>query len=77
MPSRITCPAGHEWQTDAPPGSRATRPVCGLDADVPASSAAHEEPTLLVTGRPPIVDPAAFRFSRFTDGSQIEFFTGL
>jgi glycine/D-amino acid oxidase-like deaminating enzyme len=31
----------------------------------------------LVTGRPPIVDPAAFRFSRFTDGSRLQFFTGL
>jgi glycine/D-amino acid oxidase-like deaminating enzyme len=24
----------------------------------------------LVTGHPPIVDPTAFRFSRFTDGSR-------
>jgi len=31
----------------------------------------------LVTGRSPRVDPAAFRFSRFTDGSRLEFFTGL
>ena len=26
----------------------------------------------LVAGDPPIVDPAPFRFSRFTDGSQLQ-----
>ena len=31
----------------------------------------------IVTGDAPIVDPAAFRFSRFTDGSRLQFFTGL
>jgi glycine/D-amino acid oxidase-like deaminating enzyme len=31
----------------------------------------------IVTGRQPIADPSAFRFSRFSDGSRLEFFTGL
>ena len=31
----------------------------------------------IVTGHSPIVDPAAFRFSRFTDGSRLSFVTGL
>jgi glycine/D-amino acid oxidase-like deaminating enzyme len=31
----------------------------------------------LVTGRHPIVDPAPFRFSRFSDGSRLTLFTGL
>lgn len=31
----------------------------------------------IVTGHDPIVDPTAFRFSRFTDGSRLSFFTGL
>ena len=31
----------------------------------------------LVTGRAPIVDPAAFRFDRFTDGSKIELISGF
>jgi glycine/D-amino acid oxidase-like deaminating enzyme len=31
----------------------------------------------LVTGHPPIVDPTPFRFSRFSDGSRLAFFTGL
>lgn len=31
----------------------------------------------IVTGHHPIVDPTAFRFSRFTDGSRLTFFTGL
>lgn len=31
----------------------------------------------LVTGAPPIVDPAAFRFSRFSDGSKIVPLTGV
>ncbi len=31
----------------------------------------------LVTGRAPVVDPAAFRFSRFSDGSRIEIITGF
>jgi glycine/D-amino acid oxidase-like deaminating enzyme len=31
----------------------------------------------LVTGDTPIVDPTEFRFSRFTDGSRLRFFTGL
>jgi glycine/D-amino acid oxidase-like deaminating enzyme len=31
----------------------------------------------IVTGRPPIVDPTAFRFSRYTDGSRLQFYTGL
>jgi len=31
----------------------------------------------LVTGRTPLVDPAAFRFGRFTDGSKIELISGF
>lgn len=31
----------------------------------------------IVTGRPPLVDPAAFRFSRFHDGSKIELISGF
>jgi glycine/D-amino acid oxidase-like deaminating enzyme len=31
----------------------------------------------IVTGRAPIVDPAAFRFSRFSDGSKIELISGV
>jgi glycine/D-amino acid oxidase-like deaminating enzyme len=31
----------------------------------------------LVTGRTPLVDPAHFRFSRFTDGSKIELISGF
>lgn len=31
----------------------------------------------LVTGAPPLVDPAPFRFSRFTDGSKIEIISGF
>lgn len=31
----------------------------------------------LVTGRTPLVDPAAFRFSRFSDGSKIELISGF
>jgi glycine/D-amino acid oxidase-like deaminating enzyme len=31
----------------------------------------------IVTGRPPIVDPASFRFSRFHDGSKIELISGF
>jgi glycine/D-amino acid oxidase-like deaminating enzyme len=31
----------------------------------------------LITGDPPIVDPSAFRFSRFADGSRLSFVTGL
>ena len=31
----------------------------------------------LVTGDTPVVDPTEFRFSRFTDGSRLRFFTGL
>lgn len=31
----------------------------------------------IVTGRPPIVDPKAFRFKRFSDGSKIEIISGF
>ncbi|MCF3639257.1 FAD-binding oxidoreductase [Rhizobium sp. TRM95111] len=31
----------------------------------------------IVTGRPPLVDPHAFRFSRFSDGSKIELISGF
>ncbi|KQT69043.1 MULTISPECIES: NAD(P)/FAD-dependent oxidoreductase [unclassified Aureimonas] len=31
----------------------------------------------IVTDRPPLVDPAAFRFSRFSDGSKIELISGF
>lgn len=31
----------------------------------------------IVTNRTPIVDPGAFRFSRFSDGSKIELITGF
>lgn len=31
----------------------------------------------LVLGRPPIVDPRAFRFSRFSDGSKIDIISGI
>ena len=31
----------------------------------------------LTTGRPPLVDPHNFRFSRFSDGSKIELISGF
>jgi len=31
----------------------------------------------LVTGAPPIADPAPYRFSRFSDGSKIEVIAGF
>jgi hypothetical protein len=31
----------------------------------------------IVTGRAPVVDPSAYRFSRFTDGSKVELITGF
>jgi len=31
----------------------------------------------LVTGAPPVVDPAPYRFSRFSDGSKVEAIAGV
>ena len=46
-------------------GDRASTAWCGrLMAD-------------LVTGRTPLVDPTAFRFNRFSDGSKIELISGF
>ena len=61
MPSRITCPAGHVWDSDVSPGSRTSCPVCGTPTDIPLlrhddARSANDEPTLLVTQRTPTVE---------------------